>query len=114
MNSIWTGGVYRYDSNMEIVYGLIVRLCYSNSDLRNHLKNDILERLMHLTVVNGPNICTYQCDDLITSSVKNGLQMKSRRKLPSRNKGNITNKYNLLFYSSKKYYTCSYKIIKMN
>ena len=50
-------------------------------------KNDMLEGLMHLTV-NGPDICTDQCDDLITSSVKNWLQMKSRRKLPSRNKGN--------------------------
>ena len=65
---------------------------------------------MHLTV-NGPDICTDQCDDLITSSIKNWLQTKSRRKLPNRNKGN---KYNLLFYSSKKYHTCSYKIIKMN
>jgi hypothetical protein len=33
---------------------------------------------------------------------KNWLQTKSRRKLPNRNKGN---KYNLLFYSSKKYHT---------
>lgn len=80
------------------------------TDLRNRLKNDMLEGLMHLTV-NGPDICTDQCDDLITSSIKNWLQTKSRRKLPSRNKGN---KYNLLFYSSKKYHTCSYKIIKMN
>jgi len=70
----------------------------------------MLEGLMHLTV-NGPDICTDQCDDLITSSVKNWLQTKSRRKLPSRNKGN---KYNLLFYSSKNYHICSYKIIKMN
>ena len=70
----------------------------------------MLEGLMHLTV-NGPDICTDQCDDLITSSIKNWLQTKSRRKLPSLNKGN---KYNLLFYSSKKYHTCSYKIIKMN
>jgi hypothetical protein len=51
---------------------------------------------MHLTV-NGPDICTDQYDDLITSSIKNWLQTKSRRKLPNRNKGN---KYNLLFYSS--------------
>jgi len=80
------------------------------TDLRNRLKNDMLEGLMHLTV-NGPDICTDQCDDLITSSVKNWLQTKSRRKLPSRNKGN---KYNLLFYSSKNYHICSYKIIKMN
>ena len=80
------------------------------TDLRNRLKNDMLEGLMHLTV-NGPDICTDQYDDLITSSIKNWLQTKSRRKLPNRNKGN---KYNLLFYSSKKYHTCSYKIIKMN
>ena len=69
------------------------------TDLRNRLKNDILEGMMHLTV-NGPDICTDQCDDLITSSVKNWLQTKSRKKLPSRNK--VGNKYNLLFYSSKK------------
>jgi hypothetical protein len=82
------------------------------TDLRNRLKNDMLEGLMHLTV-NGPDIhvCTDQYDDLITSSIKNWLQTKSRRKLPSRNKGN---KYNLLFYSFKKYHTCSYTIIKMN
>jgi hypothetical protein len=80
------------------------------TDLRNRLKNDMLEGLMHLTV-NGPDICTDQYDDLITSSIKNWLKTKSRRKLPNRNKGN---KYNLLFYSSKKYHTCSYKIIKMN
>ena len=78
--------------------------------LEKRLKNDMLEGLMHLTV-NGPDICTDQCDDLITSSIKNWLQTKSRRKLPSRNKGN---KYNLLFYSFKKYHTCSYTIIKMN
>jgi hypothetical protein len=29
----------------------------------------MLEGLMHLTV-NGPDICTDQCDDLITSSIK--------------------------------------------
>jgi hypothetical protein len=33
------------------------------TDLRNRLKNDMLEGLMHLTV-NGPDICTDQCDDL--------------------------------------------------
>jgi hypothetical protein len=71
------------------------------TDLRNCLKNDMLEGLMHLTV-NGPDICTDQYNDLITSSIKNWLQTKSRRKLPNRNKGN---KYNLLFYSSKKYHT---------
>jgi hypothetical protein len=49
------------------------------------LKNEILEGLMHLTV-NGPDICTDQYDDLITSSIKNWLQMKSRRKLHVVNK----------------------------
>jgi hypothetical protein len=39
------------------------------TDLRNRLKNDMLEGLMHLTV-NGPDICTDQYDDLITSSIK--------------------------------------------
>ena len=31
---IWTGGGYRYDWIMEILYRLIVRLYYNNSDLR--------------------------------------------------------------------------------
>jgi hypothetical protein len=79
------------------------------TDLRNCLKNDMLEGLMHLTV-NGPDICTYQYDDLITSSIKNWLQTKPRRKLPNRNKGN---KYNLLFYSSKKYRHAFLKKIKL-
>jgi hypothetical protein len=35
----------------------------------------MLEGLMQLTVY-GPDICTDQCDDLITSSVKNWLQTK--------------------------------------
>jgi hypothetical protein len=43
---------------------------FITSDLRNRLKNDMLEGLMQLTVY-GPHICTDQCDDLITSSVKN-------------------------------------------
>ena len=30
------------------------------TDLRNRLKNDMLEGLMHLTVI-GPDICTDQC-----------------------------------------------------
>jgi hypothetical protein len=38
------------------------------TDLWNRLKNDMLEGLMHLTV-NGPDICTDQYDDLITSSI---------------------------------------------
>ena len=49
----------------------------------------MLEGLMQLTVY-GPDICTDQCDDLITSSVKNWLQMKySSESLPSRNKAFI-------------------------
>ena len=32
--STWTGEVYQNDSIMGILYGLIVRLYYSNSDLR--------------------------------------------------------------------------------
>ena len=49
----------------------------------------MLEGLMQLTVY-GPHICTDQCDDLITSSVKNWLQTKySSESLPSRNKAFI-------------------------
>jgi disulfide oxidoreductase YuzD len=48
----------------------------------------MLEGLMQLTVY-GPDICTDQCDDLITSSVKNWLQTKYRRKLLGRNKAFI-------------------------
>jgi hypothetical protein len=36
------------------------------TDLRNRLKNDMLEGLMHLTV-NGPDICTDQYDDVTSS-----------------------------------------------
>ena len=55
------------------------------TDLRNRLKNDVLNGLMMLSI-NGPTTCSEECDTIIQDSVKSWLLEKNRRKLPSLSK----------------------------
>ncbi|XP_071146049.1 zinc finger protein 862-like [Mytilus edulis] len=58
------------------------------TDLRNRLKNDVLNGLMMISI-NGPQTCSHECDKVVNDSVKLWLGEKNRRKLPSKNKGQV-------------------------
>lgn len=63
------------------------------TDLRNRLKNDMLNGLLHIAV-NGPDLCTEESDGLVTTAVNKWLTDKKRRKLPvpsNRTSGNFFN-----------------------
>lgn len=51
------------------------------TDLRNRLKNDMLNGLLHMAV-NGPELCSKKCDQLVMSSVEVWMNEKKRRKIP--------------------------------
>ena len=52
------------------------------TDLRNRLKNDMLNGLLHVAV-NGPDLCSEECDLLVTKYVTKWLKEKKRMKLPT-------------------------------
>ncbi|XP_062604979.1 uncharacterized protein LOC134266771 [Saccostrea cucullata] len=52
------------------------------TDLRNRLKNDMLNGLLHVAV-NGPELCTEKCDGLVSDAVDMWISSKKRRKIPS-------------------------------
>ncbi|CAG2229927.1 unnamed protein product [Mytilus edulis] len=58
------------------------------TDLRNRLKNVVLNGLMMISI-NGPQTCSHECDKVVNDSVKLMLGEKNRRKLPSKNKGQV-------------------------
>jgi len=51
------------------------------TDLRNRLKNDMINGLLNVAV-NGPELCSDECDQLVISTVSNWRKSKNRRKLP--------------------------------
>jgi hypothetical protein len=51
------------------------------TDLRNIFKNDMLNGLLHVAF-NGPDLCSEECDLLVTKYVK-WLKDKKRMKLPT-------------------------------
>lgn len=61
------------------------------TDLRNKLKNDMLDGLLQITI-NGPDACSDQADKLVEKAVQNWLE-SPRRKLPKcSEKGNYSYK----------------------
>jgi hypothetical protein len=52
------------------------------TDLRNRLKNDMLNGLLQIAV-NGPELCTEKCDGLVSDAVDRWITAKKRRKIPS-------------------------------
>ena len=52
------------------------------TDLRNRFKNDMLNGLLHVAV-NGPDLCSEECDLLVTKYVTKWLKDKKRMKLPT-------------------------------
>jgi hypothetical protein len=59
--------------------------------LRSRLSNKMLESLLHISI-NGPEICTEECDQLIREAVQLWLDKKKtdRRKLPKRAPGFVS------------------------
>ena len=47
------------------------------TDLRNRLKNDMLNGLLHVAV-NGPDLCSEECDLLVTNSVTKWLKRQEK------------------------------------
>ena len=67
------------------------------SRLRSSLNNDMLASLMHVSI-NGPELHTSQCDNLITETVKEWLT-QSRRKIVGGKEGNAVKSVNVAVQS---------------